>query len=76
MTEPVLMTADDFDPQEATLRTTVNGEIMQEHPIGDLLFTPERLLSYFSTMLPLNLGDEIFTGTRVEWSGRGARRCY
>lgn len=60
---PVMVTAEEFDPAAATLRTTVNGELMQEHPIGDLLFTPAHLVSYFSTMLPLSPGDIILTGT-------------
>jgi acylpyruvate hydrolase len=60
---PVLVTADAFDPTAATLRTTVNGEVMQEHSTGDLLFTPTRLVSYLSTILPLRPGDLILTGT-------------
>ena len=60
---PVLVTADEFNPKRATLRTTVNGETMQEHPISDLLFTPEYLVSYLSTILPLRPGDIILTGT-------------
>ncbi|MDK7236433.1 fumarylacetoacetate hydrolase family protein, partial [Staphylococcus haemolyticus] len=47
----------------ATLHTRVNGQTMQEHSIGDLLFTPAHLVAYFSTMLPLNPGDIILTGT-------------
>ncbi|MEX5257908.1 fumarylacetoacetate hydrolase family protein [Kocuria arenosa] len=60
---PVMVTADAFDPAQATLHTRVNGETMQEHSIGDLLFTPEHLVAYFSTMLPLHPGDIILTGT-------------
>ena len=60
---PVMVTADEFDPAAATLRTTVNGETMQEHSIGDLLFTPTYLVSYLSTILPLRPGDIILTGT-------------
>jgi acylpyruvate hydrolase len=60
---PVMVTADAFDPAAATLRTTVNGQVMQEHSTGDLLFTPEHLIAYLSTMLPLNPGDVILTGT-------------
>ena len=60
---PVLVTADEFDPKQAVLRTTVNGQTMQEHPISDLLFTPEYLVSYLSTILPLRPGDIILTGT-------------
>ncbi|MEX5301899.1 fumarylacetoacetate hydrolase family protein [Kocuria sabuli] len=60
---PVMVTADEFDPGAATLRTRVNGETMQEHSTGDLLFSPEHLVSYFSTILPLHPGDIILTGT-------------
>ncbi|WP_120004642.1 fumarylacetoacetate hydrolase family protein [Nesterenkonia muleiensis] len=60
---PVMVTADDFDYSASTLRTRVNGEVMQEHSIGDLVFTPEHLVSYISTMIPLHPGDVILTGT-------------
>lgn len=60
---PVMVTADDFDYSASTLRTRVNGEVMQEHSIGDLVFTPEHLVSYISTMIPLHPGDMILTGT-------------
>lgn len=60
---PVMVTTDEFDPATATLRTTVNGETMQDHSIGDLLFTPTFLVSYLSTILPLRPGDIILTGT-------------
>jgi acylpyruvate hydrolase len=60
---PILVTADEFDPKQATLKTRVNGKTMQEHSSGDLLFTPEHLVSYLSTILPLNPGDIILTGT-------------
>lgn len=60
---PVMVTADDFDYTKSTLHTRVNGQVMQEHSIGDLVFTPEHLVSYLSTMLPLKPGDIILTGT-------------
>ncbi|RAG66981.1 FAA hydrolase family protein, partial [Burkholderia multivorans] len=60
---PVLATGDDFDPAEAVLTTTVNGEVMQQHAIVDLLFTPAHLVSYISTMITLEPGDIILTGT-------------
>ncbi|MFI7484269.1 fumarylacetoacetate hydrolase family protein, partial [Kocuria sp. M1R5S2] len=60
---PVMVTADEFDPATATLHTRVNGQTMQEHSIGDLLFTPTFLVSYLSTILPLRPGDIILTGT-------------
>lgn len=60
---PVMVTADEFDPATATLCTTVNGTTMQEHPVGDLLFSPSHLVAYLSTILPLRPGDLILTGT-------------
>lgn len=60
---PVMVTSDEFDPRDATLRTTVNGTVMQQHGLDDLLFSPAHLVSYLSTMLPLRPGDLILTGT-------------
>lgn len=60
---PVMVSADEFDYRSSTLRTRVNGEVMQEHSTGDLVFTPEQLVSYISTMIPLNPGDVVLTGT-------------
>lgn len=60
---PVLTTPDEFDPTTARLTTTVNGEVMQDHPIADLVFTPAQLVSYLSQILPLRAGDIILTGT-------------
>jgi acylpyruvate hydrolase len=69
---PVMVTADEFDPAQATLHTRVNGETMQEHSIGDLLFTPKHLVSYFSTMLPLKSSSP---APRAVWAGPATRRC-
>ena len=60
---PVLVTADAFDPDTATLRTVVNGVIMQQDKVGDLLFKPAQLVAYISTIVPLRPGDLILTGT-------------
>lgn len=60
---PVVVTPDEIDLSAAQLVTSVNGEVMQQHSIGDLLFTPAYLLSYVSTMITLNPGDVILTGT-------------
>ncbi|GGK66435.1 fumarylacetoacetate hydrolase family protein [Ornithinimicrobium pekingense] len=46
-----------------TVRTTVDGEVMQEDSTGDLLFDPVALVSYLSTMVTLRPGDVIATGT-------------
>lgn len=60
---PALVTRDEFDPDSAVLRTTVNGETMQEEALSDLLFSPTQLITYLSQILPLNPGDLVLTGT-------------
>jgi acylpyruvate hydrolase len=45
------------------LRLTVDGEQMQSDTTGDLLFDPVALVRYVSTMVRLNPGDLIATGT-------------
>ncbi|MGX1163662.1 acylpyruvate hydrolase [Arthrobacter sp. SLBN-100] len=59
---PVLVTTDEWAPG-GTIRTVLDGEVMQEASTGDLLFRPEFLISYISTMITLNPGDVIITGT-------------
>jgi acylpyruvate hydrolase len=45
------------------VRLSVDGEIMQTDTTGDLLFDPVALVEYVSTMIRLNPGDIIATGT-------------
>jgi acylpyruvate hydrolase len=45
------------------VRLTVDGEVMQADTTGDLLFDPVALVEYVSTMIRLNPGDIIATGT-------------
>jgi acylpyruvate hydrolase len=45
------------------VRSTVDGEEMQADTTGDLLFDPVELVEYVSTMIRLNPGDIIATGT-------------
>jgi len=42
---------------------TVDGEVMQSDTTADLLFDPVALVQYVSTMVRLNPGDVIATGT-------------
>lgn len=60
---PCLVTPDEFDPSVSVLRTTVNGRVVQEEMIGDLLFTPAQLVAYISRITPLRPGDLVLTGT-------------
>ncbi|WP_016910185.1 fumarylacetoacetate hydrolase family protein [Streptomyces xiaopingdaonensis] len=45
------------------VRLTVDGEVMQADTTGDLLFDPVDLVAYVSTIVRLNPGDLIATGT-------------
>jgi acylpyruvate hydrolase len=59
---PYLVTTDEWTPGPL-LRTQVNGETMQEVSTSDLVFSPAKLISYFSQIVTLNPGDVIATGT-------------
>ncbi|WKD61592.1 Ureidoglycolate lyase [Corynebacterium ciconiae DSM 44920] len=59
---PWLVTPDDM-PDQARLRTVVNGEQRQDAPLSDLVFTPADLVSFCSQLYTLNPGDVIATGT-------------
>lgn len=59
---PALVTKDEFTAGPL-MTSAVDGEIQQQTPTGDLVFTPEYLVSYISTIITLNPGDVIATGT-------------
>jgi acylpyruvate hydrolase len=59
---PYLVTTDEWTPGPL-LTTTVNGETMQEVSTSDLVFSPAKLISYFSQIVTLNPCDVIATGT-------------
>lgn len=52
-----------FDASTAHVRTWVDGELRQDAPIADLVFSPAKLVSYISQFVQLNPGDVISTGT-------------
>lgn len=61
---PWLVTTDDIpDPDTMHMRTLLNGEVMQDAPISDLVFGVAALVSYCSTFTNINPGDVIVTGT-------------
>jgi acylpyruvate hydrolase len=63
---PWLVTPDELDGgvrPKLAVRTLVDGEVMQQDSTGDLLFDPVALVEYVSTMVRLNPGDLIATGT-------------
>jgi len=61
---PWLVTRDEIeDPSKLSLTTRLNGEIMQQAPISDLVFDVPALVEYCSTFTKLEPGDVIVTGT-------------
>ncbi|MEM7347440.1 MAG: fumarylacetoacetate hydrolase family protein [Chloroflexota bacterium] len=82
---PVLVSADEIDPTNATIRTYVNGELRQEGNTKHLRHSVAELIAYISEFGMLQAGDMIWTGTpkgishihagdkmRVEIDGIGA----
>ena len=63
---PYLVTPDELDGgvrPDLTVRTIVDDAVMQEDRTGTLLFDPVHLVQYVSTVIRLNPGDVIATGT-------------
>ena len=59
---PWLVTPDEFS-LGAELVGSVDGEVVQKVRTDDLVFGPAQLVSYISTIVTLNPGDVIATGT-------------
>jgi len=69
---PALVTRDEVgDGDDLALRCEVDGRVMQDSRTSDLLFKPAELISYISTIIALDPGDIIATGTPA---GVGAGR--
>lgn len=60
---PELVPAAEFDPEAFTLRTYVNGEVVQEAGADDLLFGVAYQLADLCRLITLEPGDVILTGT-------------
>ncbi len=61
---PWITTLDELgDLGDRVLTTTVNGEVRQEAPLGDLVFDLATLVADLSTIVELEPGDIIATGT-------------
>jgi 2-keto-4-pentenoate hydratase/2-oxohepta-3-ene-1,7-dioic acid hydratase in catechol pathway len=69
---PALVTADEIaDITQSVLTTRLNGNVMQQAPLSDLIFTLPVIISYLSKFTRLSPGDVIATGTP---GGVGDRR--
>lgn len=61
---PLLVTADEVaDPNNLSIRTYRNSELVQNSNTSDMIFTCKELISYLSQYMVLNPGDVILTGT-------------
>ena len=69
---PYMVTSDEVgDYKTLPIQTRLNGEIMQDASLADLIFPLEDLISYCSAFTALSPGDVIVTGTP---GGVGDRR--
>jgi 2-keto-4-pentenoate hydratase/2-oxohepta-3-ene-1,7-dioic acid hydratase in catechol pathway len=61
---PWLVSADEVgDPSRLTLTTRLNGAVVQQASVAQLIFDIPTLVAYVSTFTPLAPGDVIVTGT-------------
>lgn len=60
---PVIVSPDDFDFENATITTRVNGEVRQQAKLEQMLFKPDAIIEFVSQYITLQEGDIIFTGT-------------
>ncbi|HEX29953.1 TPA: FAA hydrolase family protein [Candidatus Poribacteria bacterium] len=69
---PWIVTKDEIpDPHSLRISLTVNGEVMQDSNTNHMIFTVPELIQFISTLLTLEPGDVISTGTP---EGAGAAR--
>jgi 5-oxopent-3-ene-1,2,5-tricarboxylate decarboxylase / 2-hydroxyhepta-2,4-diene-1,7-dioate isomerase len=60
---PELVPASEFDPTDYTLRTILNGEVVQEATAGDLIWGVAYQLADLCRLITLEPGDVVLTGT-------------
>ncbi len=61
---PCIVTRDEIaDPHELDITLTLSGEVMQSANTRDLIFRIPELIHYISSIVPLEAGDVISTGT-------------
>lgn len=68
---PYLVTPQEVDLTKASIRTTLNGQVVQDSDLSYLIFSIPRLIATISEFTALAPGDVILTGTP---SGVGYRR--
>jgi 2-keto-4-pentenoate hydratase/2-oxohepta-3-ene-1,7-dioic acid hydratase in catechol pathway len=62
------------DPRALRITLSVNGEVMQDESVDDIIYGVERLVSYASTVVALFPGDLILTGSPAGNAGHHGDR--
>ena len=61
---PWLVTKDEIaDPHKLSIKTRLNGEVLQDANTSELIFKIPELIAYISSFTPISPGDVIATGT-------------
>jgi 2-keto-4-pentenoate hydratase/2-oxohepta-3-ene-1,7-dioic acid hydratase in catechol pathway len=61
---PAIVTKDEIpNPNDLRIRCTLNGQVMQDHTTGDMIFDVPALIESLSSTLTLRPGSVILTGT-------------
>lgn len=60
---PRIVPRDELDPSDLRIRQLLNGEALQESRTSQLIFSIPELVSYVSSVLTLEPGDLVLTGT-------------
>jgi 2-keto-4-pentenoate hydratase/2-oxohepta-3-ene-1,7-dioic acid hydratase in catechol pathway len=67
----MILASDIPDPQHLLLTTRVNGQVVQKASTAEMIFSVKRIVSFLSSLMTLEPGDVIATGTP---SGVGFKR--
>jgi 2,4-didehydro-3-deoxy-L-rhamnonate hydrolase len=62
------------DPRALRITLSVNGEVMQDELVDDIIYGVERLVSYASSVVGLSPGDLILTGSPAGNAGHHGNR--
>ena len=61
---PWIVTPDEIsDPHTLSIKLSINGELLQDSNTKNLIFRVPKLMEYISSIVPLETGDVISTGT-------------
>ncbi len=60
---PCIVTADEINAENLAISCKLNGETRQSASTADMIFKPAEIVAYASSLMTLNEGDIIFTGT-------------